>query len=82
MLKQGRIELYAGDCPIDEVEKNLIDEEHYTIQHYFKCRNCNQYFYIGACVRGMPVFKIVDNIKTIDFNKMLWGRYGTHFQQS
>ncbi|MDV3426203.1 MAG: hypothetical protein LIR50_03300 [Bacillota bacterium] len=82
MIKQGRIELYAGDCPIEEVEKNLNDEIHYTIRHYFKCKTCDRYFFIGDCIRGVPVYKIIDNIKTVNFDNMLWGRYGTLYEEN
>ena len=76
MIKQGRIELYAGDCPIEEVKKNLNDETHYTICHYFMCKGCNHYYFIGACIRGTPVYKTIDSIKNVNFDNMLWGRYG------
>jgi len=80
MTRQDRIELFAGDCPLEEVEKHLSEEIHYTIQHYFKCKSCKQYFFIGACIRGMPVYEIMDNIKNINFDSILWGRFGTLYE--
>jgi hypothetical protein len=80
MVRQGRIELFAGDCLLEEVEKQLSDEIHYTIQHYFKCKCCNQYFSVSACIRGIPTYKVVDNLNTINFDNALWGKCGTLYE--
>ncbi len=82
MVRQERIELFAGDCPIEEVEKHLFDEIHYTISHYFRCKSCEQSFFIGACIRGMPVYKRINDLNTINFNTMLWGRCGILYEHS
>lgn len=80
MIRQGRIELFAGDCLLEEVEDQLADEIHYTIQHYFKCKSCTQYFSVGACIRGTPIYKVVDNLNTIHFDNTLWGKCGTLYE--
>ena len=79
MVKQDRIEIFAGDCPLEEVEKHLSDEIHYTISHYLKCKSCNQYFFIGACIRGIPIYETKSSISSKDFDNLLWGRYGTKY---
>ena len=80
LLNQGVIELFAGDCPLEEVEKHLCDEIHYTVCHYFRCKNCSQYFFIGACVRGTPIYKTLVNLKNENLENMLWGCYGVLYE--
>jgi hypothetical protein len=70
MVNQRRIE-----CPLEEVEKYLSEEIHYTIRHFFRCRSCQQYFFIGACIRGMPVYEVIDKISKVNIDNM-WGKYG------
>lgn len=77
--KQKRIELIAGDCFIEEVPEVLFREEHYTVCHYFKCSNCDTYIFIGACIRGTPIFKLLNKIDS-DFPKLLWGTVGSYFE--
>ncbi|KGX84156.1 hypothetical protein [Pontibacillus marinus] len=81
MNKQSRIDLFAGDCPLEEVERHLSEEKHYTIQHYFKCVDCNQYFLIGACIRGMPIYKCLDDLKDLKVKSTLWGSCGSIFEE-
>jgi len=80
MVRQRRIELFAGDCPLEEVEKQLYDEINYTIEHYLRCKSCNQYFFVGACIRGMPIYKVMDNLNNINFDNTLWGQWGTLYE--
>ena len=82
MVRQGRLELFAGDCQLEETEKHLNEETHYTVCHYFRCKSCNQYFFIGACIRGTPIYKIIDNLKNENFSNMLWGHCGTLYEKN
>lgn len=71
-------ELYAGDCPMDEIEHNL--DIMYTMRHYVRCRNCGRIFFIGFCVRGMPLGEIVDSLPpTIEHISN--GHYGTYYDK-
>lgn len=81
MIKQDRLELYAGDCPLEEVEKHLWEEKHYTVCHYLRCTKCNQYFFIGACIRGTPIYKILGGLAEEKIDNILWGHYGTLFNK-
>jgi len=81
MTNQNRVKLFAGDCPLDEVDIHLSEETHYTIKHYFKCTYCGRYFAIGACIRGAPSYKSMNKL-TNDFDNTLWGRYGVYFEQN
>jgi len=78
--EQNEIQLIAGDCPIDEVFAHMEQEEHYTISHYFQCKFCSKYFFIGACIRGYPIYKILDALENERIESMLWGRCGLWFE--
>jgi hypothetical protein len=86
MELQKRIELFASDCPIDEISHHLNEEIHFAVRHYFKCtsheRHCGErYFFIGACVRGTPTFKILDSLADENLANVLWGKTGVLFEQ-
>lgn len=78
--EQGRIELYAGDCPVSEAKEHLERELHYTVCNYFKCKTCEKFIYIGACIRGTPKFKMLETLKEEKFERLLWGQAGTFFR--
>lgn len=39
MERKNQIELYAGDCRIYNALTIVEEEQHYTVCHYFKCKN-------------------------------------------
>jgi len=77
---QKRLQLVAGDCPVDDTRSHLEHETHYTIHHYFKCVDCGQYFLTGACIRGEPVYKSLKTLENEKLDKILWGKCGALFQ--
>lgn len=77
MVTQQRLDLFAGDYQLEEVEQHLSEEVHYTIRHYFRCRNCKQHFFI-ACIRGMPIYETIDKISKVNLDNM-WGRHGIFY---
>ena len=86
MEQQGRIELFAGDCPIDEIGQHLNEEIHFSVCHYFKCTSHERYygekyFFIGACVRGTPIFKVLNSLDGENLTNILWGKTGVLFEQ-
>ena len=80
LIKDGTMELFAGDCPIEEVEQHLKDEDLYTVILYLRCQKCNTYYWLGACVRGEPGIRIVRNVHKIPLNRVLTGRKGVFFE--
>lgn len=78
---QGEMELFAGDCPLEDTYTMLEAEQHYTICHYMRCRSCGTFHFIGACIRGMPVVRQMDDIQEEKLDTRLWGRYGTYFSR-
>ena len=79
--QRGDMELFAGDCTLEETDAALASERHYTVCHYMRCRRCGALYFAGACIRGRPVFRQVDDIKKENLNTRLWGRCGTYYLQ-
>lgn len=79
--RQGRMELFAGDCPLKDTGAVLDAEQHYTVCHYVRCRRCGALYFAGACVRGTSVFRQVSDIQKENLSTRLWGRCGTRFSQ-
>lgn len=80
MLKQRRLELYAGDCPFDKIPEVLDKETHYTVCSYLRCSECGTTYFFGACIRGEPKFEETNDITAENIDKMLWGKEGEHFK--
>ena len=79
--RQGDMELYAGDCPLEDTGALLDAEQHYTVCHYMQCRSCGALCFVGACIRGAPVFRQVADIGKENLDTRLWGRCGTYYLQ-
>ena len=79
--QQGEMELVAGDCLLRDTDAVLDAEEHYTVCHYVRCRHCGALYFMGACVRGTPVFRQVEDLGKEKLSTRLWGRYGTLYSR-
>ena len=79
--QQGDMELFAGDCPLEDTGAVLDTEQHYTACHYMQCRSCGALYFAGACIRGAPVFRQVADIRKENLDTRLWGRCGTYYLQ-
>lgn len=78
---KGVMELYAGDCPLEDTDTVLETEQHYTVCQYMRCRSCGAIYFIGACIRGKPAYRKVENLQAENLDTKLWGRYGTYFSE-
>ena len=79
--QQGKMELFAGDCTLGDTDAALEAEQHYTVCQYMRCRSCGAIYFIGACIRGAPVYRKVENLQKENLETRLWGRYGTYFSK-
>lgn len=79
--RKGVLELFAGDCPLEDTDTILVAEQHYTVCQYMRCRSCGAIYFIGACIRGTPVYRKVENLRAENLDTKLWGRYGTYFSE-
>ena len=77
--KQGRIDLIAGDCLSDQLHTVNEVEVQLTVCHYFKCRTCKKYFFIGSYIRGTPTFRSLTTLKNEHLDKKIWGKFGLYF---
>lgn len=78
-VSDGSFELFAGDCPMDDIERQIELEAHFAMEHYVKCKGCGKIFMIGYCCRGMAVGKTADRLPNLD--RVLWGHYGSYFKK-
>ena len=79
--RQGVMELFAGVCPLEDTDAVLASEQHYTVCHYLRCRNCGTIYFIGACIRGKPVYRRVEDLRKENLDTRLWGSCGTYFSE-
>ena len=79
--RKGILELFAGNYPLEDTDTILGAEQHYTVCQYMRCRSCGALYFIGACIRGTPVYRKVENLRAENLDTKLWGRYGTYFSE-
>lgn len=80
LIKRGKLEIYAGDCLFEDMLKVLSEEKHFTVCFYLKCAKCGNFYFIGACIRGKPIYKKVEKITEENINDIIWGCEGTYFK--
>ncbi len=80
LVTQDALELFAGDCPLEDADGVLDSEQHLTVCHYLRCKSCGNLYYVGACIRGKPVFRRVTDPDTERIASRLWGHCGTFFE--
>lgn len=76
--RQGVMELFAGDCLLEDTDAVLDAERHDTVCRYLRRRSCGAPYFVGAYIRGAPVFRQVEDIRKEGLNTRLWGRCGTY----
>jgi len=80
LVKRKQLEIYAGDCPFEDMMNVLNEEKHYTVCFYLKCSKCGRIYFLGTCIRGKPVYRAVDNIAEERIDNLIWGKEGTYFK--
>lgn len=80
MEEQKLVELIAGDCLLKDAASIFESEKHYTLCHYIRCKSCGAVYFIGACIRGTPVFKKEENGVPENINKIIWGNMGLYYK--
>lgn len=77
---QNLIELYAGDCPLSKASMLLEQEDHYTISHFVRCKQCGQLYFLGACIRGKPKYRVIESSMNEDLFSIIWGNVGVRYE--
>lgn len=80
LVAKKQLEIYAGDCPFEEMLTILDEEKHYTVCFYLRCPKCKRIYFFGACIRGTPVYKRIENIKQEKIDNLILGKEGIYFQ--
>ena len=75
---KDKIELFAGDCQLQEALDVFYSERHYTVCHYLRCTQCSQMFFLGACIRGTPIYRLIDDIESEIFRIKYGERWGVN----
>ena len=67
LVSSAKLEFVAGDCSLEDIEKNHENlEQIVMLRHYFRCE-CGQTYFLGAFCRGKPKFKRVEKIPDVDY---------------
>lgn len=81
LVKRNRLEIYAGDCPFDDMMKVLYAEERYTVRFYLRCPECGKIYLFGACIRGNAIYKCVEDISKEKIDNRIWGNKGIYYKK-
>lgn len=79
MEKSEKAELFAGDTLLKDAVNILYEEKHYTVCHYVRCKKCGLIYFVGACIRGKPIFKEVKDIEKENIDNLIWGCIGFYY---
>lgn len=60
LYDQRKLALYMSDCSFENWYEELEMEIHYTYNVYLECRRCKRVYRLGVCIRGAPVYEVLD----------------------
>lgn len=60
LYNQKKITLYMSDCSFENFLEEIHLEKHYTYHLYLKCTRCQKIFFLGVCIRGVPLYETLD----------------------
>ena len=52
LVTQGTLELFAGDCPLEDADGVLASEQHLTVCHYLRCKSRSEERRVGKECRS------------------------------
>lgn len=52
--------LYMSDCSFKNWWAEISLEEQYTYNIYLRCRKCKKIYHFGVCIRGTPIYRILN----------------------
>ena len=79
----GLMTAKEGQTDVSNMEgyQMIAELTEFTVCHYMQCRSCGALYFVGACIRGAPVFRQVADIRKENLDTRLWGRCGTYYLQ-
>lgn len=60
LYRQQKLLLYMSDCDFEKWFEEVKLEKHYTYEAYLKCGGCGKIYHFGVCIRGEPVYEVLD----------------------
>lgn len=60
LYNRKKLTLYMSDYSFENWDEEIRLEQHLTYNLYLKCRKCKKIYYLGVCVRGTPIYRILD----------------------
>jgi hypothetical protein len=61
-VSENLFEFKGGDCLLDNLEEEILNEEKYVYYHYFKC-NCGRIIRSGVCIRSSePILEYIEEL--------------------
>lgn len=61
MYDERKIDVYMADYYFPNFYNELSRESQFTYKAYLQCVNCKKIFLLGVCIRGEPMFKVLNN---------------------
>lgn len=79
LIKQGQLEVYAGDCKFQDMLKVLEEKKHFTVCFYLVCPVCGSIYFLGSCIQGPPTYRKIQSIFKENIHNLIWGSEGSFF---
>lgn len=80
MLDRKELILFAANCEPKDFYYWMDRGNHYTMNAYFECPYCHEFYYAGHCLYGRPVIKKVTKDDSINqATRLEWGYLGSYF---
>ena len=72
----GEMNVIRGDCPLEMMVGLLEADTVFTIVQFLHCTVCNKTIFWGLCVRGAPIYKVVERYEVDNWRwedkRMYW----------
>ncbi|MDD4124714.1 MAG: hypothetical protein PHW77_03155 [Eubacteriales bacterium] len=69
MYIKGDLNLYVSDCSFENMMEEVSEELFYTYNAYLQCTDCARVFRLGICIRGIPLYEVLESPP--DINKII-----------
>ncbi|NLG04270.1 MAG: hypothetical protein GX567_10655 [Clostridia bacterium] len=52
-----------------------------TLTVFLSAETKGRIYFFGACIRGTPIYKVIDDITNENIDNMIWGKQGNYFDR-
>ena len=60
LYEQKKLMLYMSDCSFEGFFSEIDLEKQFTYNVYLKCLKCKKIYRLGVCIRGVPLYEILN----------------------